>query len=129
MPGSKLSFLYKELIQQLEMGALITSLESPDSLVLHKSATDPRKPKRAEPAGEFISVHWKWEVSVELPVQNGTKQVSVSTSGSGESEHQLFHPALNDTLFQHVFPSVKNEDKWSHAAMLIDKDPATLVHG
>lgn len=37
----------------------------------------------------------------------GTKQVSVSMSGSWEGEHQAFHPALNNTLFQHVFPSIK----------------------
>lgn len=50
-------------------------------------------------------------------------------SGSWESEHWVFHPALKDTLFQHVFPSVKIEDKWRHAAMPIDKAPGTLFHG
>jgi len=30
----------------------------------------------------------------------------------GKHKHRAFHPALNDTLFQHVFPSVKSEDKW-----------------
>lgn len=58
--------------------------------------------------------------------KSGTMQVSVSMSGSQESEHQAFHPALNYTLFQHVFPSAKSEDKWKHAAMPIDKVPGTL---
>lgn len=131
MPGSKLSSLYEELLQQLEVKAPITSLETSDSLV---STQKWHRPQKAQTVSwRCWGVHlssWKvgglcWNLCPKL----GTKQVSVSTSGSRESEHQLFHPAVNDTLFQHVFPSVKSEDKWRHEAMPIDKAPGTLFHG
>lgn len=45
MLGSKLSSLYKELVQQLEARALITSLETPDCLVFYtKVAQTPKNP-------------------------------------------------------------------------------------